>query len=267
MNDEPIPREVHQAICGLAFAAAGANVIMQLAQLPIGRAVAQSTVHSGRVDKHPVKRLRTTSAFLAVAMLGTAEDRLAMRREINRQHRQVKSKEPVPYNAFDPALQLWVAACLYKGLEDVWHLVWDEPVPSVLYDHGARFGTTLQVPQDLWPADRAAFEDYWNAGVATIAMDDVSRPYLQAVASADFLGLPGRVLGPFNRLMTVGFLPPEFRDELGLPWDARRQATFDRLTGVGAVITRLSPRPVRAFPLNLYLADTRRRIRTGRPIV
>jgi uncharacterized protein (DUF2236 family) len=264
---DAIPQEVRDAICGLAYAAAGANVIMQLAQLPIGRAVALSTVESGRVDKHPVKRLRTTSAFLVISMLGTDDERLAIRREINRQHRQVKATEPVPYNAFDPQLQLWVAACLYKGFEDVWRLLDDRPIPPVLYDHGARFGTTLQVPQELWPADRAAFEDYWHAGVATIAMDDVSRPYLQGIAGATFLGPPGRLLGPMNRLLTVGFLPPPFQEELGLPWNARRQSIFDRVVAVAAAITRVSPAPLRQFPLNLYLADTRRRIRLGRAIV
>ena len=40
-----------------------------------------------------------------------------MRREVDRQHRQVRSRpgDAVPYNAFDTGLQLWVAACLYAG--------------------------------------------------------------------------------------------------------------------------------------------------------
>jgi len=269
MNDEPIPQEVRETICGLAYAAAGANVIMQLSRLPVGRAVALSTVDSGRVDKHPIKRLRTTSAFLAVAMLGTAEERLAMRNEINRQHRPVHSApdDPVPYNAFDPELQLWVAACLYKGLEDIHLLIHGPPVPDVLYHHGSRFGTTLQVPQELWPADREAFERYWSASLAKIEMDDLTRSYLQGIASATFLGPAGRLLGPVNRLLTLGFLPEPFRDELGLPWDARRQRTFDRIAALGAMITRNSPPALRAFPFNLYLADTRRRIRAGTAIV
>jgi uncharacterized protein (DUF2236 family) len=259
---EEIPQEVRDAVCGLAYAAAGANVIMQLAQLPIGRAVALSTVDSGRVDKHPVKRLRTTSAYLVIAMLGSEAERLAMRAEVNRSHRQVQSSAP-----FDPQLQLWVAACLYKGVEDVWRLLDGGPTPDVLYRHGARFGTTLQVPQELWPPDRVAFEEYWQAGVATIAMDDVSRPYLQGIAQATFLGAPGRLLRPLNSLLTVGFLPEPFRAELALPWDARRQRAFDRVTRVAAAVTRRSPRPLREFPFNLYLADTRRRIRQGRAIV
>src|SRR3954451_15383015 len=104
MPDEHIPDEVRDAICSLGLAAAGANVIMQLSQLPVGHGVALSTVDSGRVDKHPIKRLRTTSSYLAVAMLGTAEDRRAMCSEVNRAHTTVRSDafDRVRYNAFDP---------------------------------------------------------------------------------------------------------------------------------------------------------------------
>src|SRR4051794_24464091 len=56
------------------FALGNANVIMQLAHLPVGRGVAESPVESGRVDKHPVKRLRTTMSFLAIAILGSEEE-------------------------------------------------------------------------------------------------------------------------------------------------------------------------------------------------
>jgi uncharacterized protein (DUF2236 family) len=67
--------------------------------------------------------------------------------------------------------------------------------------------------------------------------------------------------------MTGGFLPPEFREELGLPWDEARQRRFDRIIGVSASVVRRLPRPVREFPLNLYLRDTQHRLRTGRPVV
>src|SRR3954466_16300187 len=78
------------------FALGNANVIMQLAHLPVGRGVAESPVESGRVDKHPVKRLRTTMSFLAIAILGSEEERLGLRSEIDRQHRQVRSKPGAP---------------------------------------------------------------------------------------------------------------------------------------------------------------------------
>src|SRR3954453_15187890 len=79
-----------------------ANVVMQLALLPVGRGVAESTVDSGRVDRHPFKRQRTTGSYLIVAMLGTKAERAAMRDEVNRQHRGVVRTEDeadVAYNA------------------------------------------------------------------------------------------------------------------------------------------------------------------------
>ncbi len=272
-RDPDVPREVTDALSGLALAAAGANVIMQLAILPVGHGVAKSTVESGRVDKHPIKRARTTLSYLMIALLGTAEEREAMRREVDRQHRQVRSgpDDPVAYNAFDRDLQLWVAACLYRGIEDVHRILHGElegETQRIVYEHAARLGTTLQVRDEQWPADREAFQEYWDRMVERIEMDDLTRRYLMGIADASFFGPPFTWLAtPVNRFVTAGFLPPEFRDELGLDWNDEQQRRFDRIMGIAATVNRFTPRLIREFPLNLYLWDTRRRIRTGRPIV
>jgi uncharacterized protein (DUF2236 family) len=268
-----VPEEVRRSISGLGLLAAGANVVMQLSHLPVGHGVAKSTVDSGRVDKHPLKRLRTTLSYLAVAVLGDDDDRRAMRLAVDSVHRHVRSApdDPVAYNAFDPELQLWVAACLYKGLEDIHEILHgplDPATAEVLYRHGSRLATTLQVTDAQWPADREAFQAYWDDGVARIEMDELTRPYLVGIAGAEFLGAPfAQVLGPINRFFTAGFLPAPFRDELGLPWDDRRQQVFDALMRVAAVGHRFVPQPLREFPFNAYLWDTRQRVRRGRPIV
>src|SRR5689334_5884335 len=178
-----IERLARDAIAASALFGA-ANVIMQLAQLPVGRGVAESTVDSGRVDLHPYKRQRTTGSYLIVAMLGTEAERGAMRDEVNRQHRGVvrtADEADVPYNAFDPKLQLWVAACIYVGfsvwLEMAGRLRTDEQ-RDAFYARCARLGTTLQVPEDMWPADRDAFAAYWWQEMDAIEMDDVTRNYL-----------------------------------------------------------------------------------------
>ena len=268
-----VPPEVLDAISGLGMAAASANVIMQLSLLPVGHGVAKSTVDSGRVDKHPVKRLRTTVSYLAVAMLGTDEERAAMRRAVDSQHRHVRSSpgDPVAYNAFDPELQLWVAACLYKGLEDIYEILHGPPdarTAEILYRHGARLGTTLQVTEELWPATREDFFRYWDDMVDRIEMDDLTRGYLRQIAGAGFLPAPvDSLLGPSQRLLSMGFLPPEFREELGLPWGPVRQRIFDALVGGSAAVERRLPRSLRTFPFNAYLWDFRRRLRNGLPIV
>ena len=93
---------------------------MQLSRLPIGHAIVESKVESGSLRNHPMKRTRTTLAFIMVALFGTDHERATMRREINAQHRLVRSEatDAVAYDALDPELQLWVAACMFRGVVD-----------------------------------------------------------------------------------------------------------------------------------------------------
>src|ERR1700712_5555867 len=107
---------------GVALLAGAANVIMQLGRPGVGYGVMESRVESGRVDRHPIKRARTTFTYLAVASMGTDAQKAAFRRAVNGAHAQVYSTDesPVSYNAFDKDLQLWVAACLYKGGADAY---------------------------------------------------------------------------------------------------------------------------------------------------
>lgn len=271
--DSPSPELRRALLSGFSLALGGANVIMQLSRLPIGHGVAESSVESGSLHRHPLKRTRTTLSYIMIALFGTETERDVMRREVNRQHRQVRSDptSPVAYDAFDPELQLWVAACMYRGVEDAANVLFQQRAAAILdefYPHSARFATTLQVPAELWPADRAAFERYWEEAMGHVAMDDVTRRFLYGIASLDFLPLGlGHVFGPGHRFITAGFLPERFRDELGLVWNARRERLFRRLCLVEARLNALAPKPVREFPWNLYLWEARRRIRKGRPIV
>jgi uncharacterized protein (DUF2236 family) len=274
------PPEITDSLCLLGLLAGGANVVMQLARLPIGHGVANSTVDSGRADKHPLKRGRTTSAFLVIALFGTEQERLAMRAEIAKSHRHVHSQpgDPVEYDAFDPDLQLWVAACLYWGALDVYKKLYG-PLSGdrieVLYQYAKRLGTTLQVTDEMWPRTAAEFDEFWEQGLERIEMDDLTRTYLTSVADFTFLLSPlgpaaapiKWLVRPIGRLITGGFLPQRFREELGLQWNDRLQKRFDRFIAIAGAITRALPRPLREFPLNFYLWDTRRRIRLGRPVV
>jgi uncharacterized protein (DUF2236 family) len=267
------PGSLDQAMLGIGLLAGGANVIMQLARPGVGHGVVESRVGSGQIFRHPVKRTRTTITYLAVAGLGTEEEKRQYRRAVNTAHAQVHSSasSPVQYDAFDPELQLWVAACLYRGFEDC-HCAFigslDPQAGESLYRSAAALGTTLQVTDRQWPADRAAFQDYWDGALAQVAIDDTVRRYLYDIACVRFLprwlSLP---LGPFNRFVTTGFLPTRFRDEMHLSWSPRQQRRFDRLIGALSVAVRAQPKVLRQFPFNLALWDLRRRIRSGRPLV
>jgi uncharacterized protein (DUF2236 family) len=260
-------------LSGLSLAPAGANVIMQLSRLPIGHAVAESKAPSGSLSKHPVKRTRTTLGYIMIALFGSDHERDVLRSEVNAQHRLIHSSEgdAVTYDAFDPELQLWVAACMYRGSLDAMSFLRgspDEQERDLLLQRCARFATTLQVPASMWPSDQAAFDQYWDGAVRHIAVDDVTRTFLLRIASLKFLPRPlPRVLGPLHLFLTSGFLPEPFRMELGIEWTARQQVAFERCTHAAGVVNRYLPRSLREFPWNVVEFDTRRRIRKGHSIL
>jgi uncharacterized protein (DUF2236 family) len=255
-----------------AFLGGTANVIMQLSLKPVAYGVLESTVETGRVDLHPWKRLRTTLTYLAVAMMGAEQDKAVYREAVNQSHRPVHSKpgDAVEYNAFDPKLQLWVAACLYWGvvdLEERLHGPLDEDTAAVFYQYTARFGTTLQMRPGMWPADRKAFEEYWNTNLATKTIDARTRAYFDHLIDLKMVARPLRVFAPVQRFFVTSLLPQHLRDEMRMTWSPRQDRFANLLLRViGAAHSRL-PKQARLFPMNAFLYDMRRRHRLGKPLV
>ena len=144
----------------------------------------------------------------------------------------------------------------------------DEETAERHYREGVPLGTTLQVPDDMWPKDRGAFDRYWLESLEKVHIDDTVREYLWPLAAGRVRGvkLPARVqrgLDNFGLLITTGFLPQRFRNEMKLPWDAAQQRRFDRTIHVLRFINHLMPRFVRQFPFNVLLKDVDWRIKQG----
>ncbi len=252
---------------------AGANIIMQLALPAVGYGVAESRVKSGSVLRRPLKRTRTTFTYLAVAMMGTNEEKLAYRKAVNGAHRQVYSTDssPVEYNAFDPELQMWVAACLYWGFVDTYQKVnrtLSHAEQEAFYRLSHPLGTTLQVRQDMWPKDLDGFEAYWQNGLKHLSIDERVREFLMIIADLKFLNPVSQFLfGRFNRFITTGFLPQELRDQMQLEWNDDKQRKFERFVRMAGRISRLFPRPIRQAAYLLPLWDFRRRLKKGKPLI
>ncbi|OBA67596.1 hypothetical protein A5780_10715 [Nocardia sp. 852002-20019_SCH5090214] len=273
-GDELTPETVREHIDGVAaFLGGAANVIMQLSHPPVGYGVLESTVDSGKVTLHPLKRLRTTLTYLAVAWLGNDEDVQSYREAVNTSHRPVHSgpNSPVKYNAFDPKLQLWVAACLYWGVDDLYRRMrgpMDPELAERFYRYSVRLGTGLQMRPEMWPADRDAFYAFWEENLATKTIDEPVRRYFNDLID---LKMQPRLIqllaGRFHRFTVTALLPQHLRDEMGMRWTARDERRFRFvLRTISAVWTRM-PTVIRVFPFNFYLADMRLRRRFGRPLV
>lgn len=267
-------RPVTETLGFAGLSAAGANIVMQLAMPGVGHGVAASTVTSGQLFRHPIKRARTTFTYLAVALLGNDDERAAYRDAVNESHRAVRSQpgDEVTYNAFDPDLQLWVAACLYRGLAD--NMAWLAPEryerdKEAMYRASAVLGTTLQMRPDLWPSDSAAFEEYWDRTVRErLTIDDFVRGYLEEFLTMRFLPRPlSALLGRFHRWQSTGWLPPPFRELMDLPWSAKDQRRFDRLNTWIRRINAAIPGFLRRMVIVSYLYDFRIRRRFGMRLV
>lgn len=257
-----------------SITAGQANVVMQLINAPVGYGVMESRVESGSLFKHPIKRSRTTFTYLAVAILGTADDKLRYREAVNTAHRQVRSTvdSPVKYNAMDRGLQLWVAMCLYIGFEDTHQLIrgrMSAEQRALFYRDSAPLGTTLQVPAELWPATPEAFDAKWIELCRTkITPTEATVEYLNKIIEVSFLKTP--LPGPlrrFLRFQNAGFLAPAFREAMGIEWSAREQRRFEQFWRLVAGVSRFVPLAARQLPYRLLLGDMHLRARLGKPLV
>lgn len=267
------PTRVADLLNPAAVLLPAANVVMQLAHPGVGYGVLESPVDSGNVYKHPIKRARTTGTYLAVATIGTDADRAMIRSAVDTAHAQVRSRpdSPVSYRAFDPDLQLWVAACLYRYYVDqheFLHGPLDDEAADAVYADAKRLGTTLQVRESMWPADRLAFDEYWKRSLDELSIDPPVREHLKGVAGMAFMPWPVRAtLGRFNLFATTGFLPPEFRAMMKLPWGETQQRRFEWLLSGLRLADVLIPHRAWILGYQMYLWDMRARARLGQRIV
>lgn len=267
------PPKLPDALDFWQFAGAAANVAMQMSRPAVGYGVADSKVESGALMVHPWKRLRTTASYLAVAILGTDEDKTAYREAVNVAHRQVRSAPDakVKYNAFDRSLQLWIAACLYIGFEDSYQLLNGKMSPEQaehFYQSSATLGTTLQVTEDMWPATRAEFDVYWNQACEQVAADEKIRAYVDDLLNLRMIPWYLRVLfGGLLKFLTAGFLGPYFRTQLDVDWTPTDQRRFEHLFLFVGFVNRFIPKFIRSAPTYTVMWDVRRRIRKNKPLI
>ena len=241
----------------------GSAVMYQLAVWGVGKGVAE---HSTTMQR-PVDRLRTTLTYVYVMGLGTDEERAKVARMVNRAHRPVRGEG---YSAFDPDLQLWVAATLAEVGREMYERIFgplDRATLEHLYREGWVYGTALQVKPEMWPPTRAEFDRYWDRMQGEFRSDPQIQRYAAALLSARDAKWFVKPLTPLISLVTRGNLSPQARAALALPWSARDQRRYDRFWSAVRVVYPRIPRWVRAFPARFAMAEVRWRMRTGRRVI
>jgi uncharacterized protein (DUF2236 family) len=250
----------------LMLAGGGRALLLQIAHPAVGRGVVEHSDFASRL----MERFDGTMLYLTAVMYGSPDERAAMRRLVNRAHAPVRGVDPASgaaYNAYDPQLQLWVAATLYQTMMELHARVFGRLSPD---QADAAYGglslalSDLQLTHDLWPSDRAAFDRYWDRMLADLRVDAdvlaVSRQILHPAGVSWWLR-PGL---PLLRLLTVGLLPEPLRVRFRLDWDGARQRRFDRAMRWTALVYPQLPLRLRHLLRDRYLAKLRRLV-TPRP--
>lgn len=219
-----------------------AAILLQLGDPVVARGVA---AHSG-FARDPAGRLRRTLRYVYAVGLGDDERMRHAAAAVDGAHAGVPG-------ARDASRQLWVAATLYWTGVRAHRAIVGPLGPGAadeIYAESARLGTVLQVPSELWPADRAAFDRYWRDAVGELVIGDdarsVARLLLHPVSAPWWM----RGLMPIVRGTTAALLPPAVAAAYGLPTDRRRHRAALRRA---RFLVHLVPGSLRRLPSRVLL--------------
>jgi uncharacterized protein (DUF2236 family) len=237
------------------IAAGGRAILLQLANAGEGRGVAEHSDFASR----PLDRLVRTLQYVYTVVYGDPDQVEAAVRSVSLAHGPVRSAPDADgpaYSAFDPRLQLWVAATLYDSATDMHERVYgplDDASAEQIYLDYAVLGTALQVPPALWPADRVAFREYFSRELDALGTDPTTKRVAHALLHPTVAPFWLKAAMPLARLVTSGLLPPPIRDAFDLPWSPARRRAFNGVMAAVRVIYPRLPRALRQLPRDLAL--------------
>ena len=249
---------------GILLAAGARAILLQVADPSVARGVAEHSDFATR----PLDRLEGTLGYIYAVVFGSPDEVARARRIVGRAHAPVRSTVAAAdgsapaYSAYDPELQLWVAATVYQSAVTMFELCFGplhEEAADRIHRQYAVLGTALQVPDGMWPEDRAAFRAYWDARIATLEPTADARRIARTLLEGQGAPKAVRVSMPLVALVTAWLLPPRIRAGFGMRWDARLERRCTRLLTPVLVVYRVLPRLVREAPRTVITRRYRRR--------
>jgi uncharacterized protein (DUF2236 family) len=226
-------------------------ILLQIAHPRIGTAIA---AHSDFATR-PMDRLDNTLTYVYAIVYGTPAHKRAVIEAVNGAHSSIR-------DTTDPRLQLWVAATLYDTAIAVFERVYgpiDDAAAESIYREYANIGVALQMPIELWPANRAAFAEYWATAMGELRVSPDAKAIARDILNSRAIPMWLRAGMPLARLVTAGLLPDQLRSEFALPWSEVRARRFERAFLIVSALYRPLPKSLRWMPRNRYLAALRRR--------
>ncbi|RAQ60689.1 cytochrome P450 monooxygenase, partial [Aspergillus flavus] len=177
--------------------------------------VAQGVHNHSYFRSDPMTRAYYTLLYV-YGVIGTPEERDYVSKMVNKAHRGVRGRN---YNAMDPKQQLWVASCFFVAsltVQETFFGLLDDQSKEVLYKDATRFGTSLQVPLEMWPENVNKFYEYWNHEIHHFEVTSAVLHVTQDVLYPHNIPLWLLFVPPIARIFTIHWLPKACRARYGL---------------------------------------------------
>lgn len=231
-------------------------ILLQVADPGVGRGVDEHSNFAYR----PLDRLRTTMTYIYCMIYGTPQEKQTIIDMVHKAHSVVRGEG---YSADDPELQLWVAATLYAAGTEIYEKFFgsfDEASSDEVYREYSVLASSLRVPPELWPVDRAAFWAYFNKKVDTLEITPYAKHVCGNLLWNKKSPLWIRANMPVIRVLTAEWLPPHMREEYGLK---RKPKRYKAMMALAKIVYPVLPLSIRSYPVKYYLNDMRKRMRNA----
>ena len=246
-DDDSMLRQIQRESV-VAFS--GPRALLMQAAHPV--AFAGFFAHTGALDQ-PYERLARTAAVMDTIGFGSREAADRATRRVRAMHRRVRgvTDEGKPYAADDPALLLWVLACLVDSAL----VVYQKYVRSLSRDERDAYWRDYKVIGRLFglrdadmPEAIEDFEAYMDRMLhgGELVVTPEARELAKAIVLRPPVPLAARPLLELANQITVGLLPGDIRRQYGLRWDpARELALHGGAEYVKRVVVPLLPARLR----------------------
>lgn len=238
----------------------GRAILLQLAHPLVAAGVHEHSSFRATPWAAAARLHETVRAMLALTF-GSDAERAQTLETIRTIHRRVHGRlagavgpfpAGTPYSAEDPELVLWVHLTLLESVPLVYSLFVERLSDTdrdaycaeaawVPIELGAR---AEDVPRTFRGVEAAVGKMYASRAIAV-------GPQARELAAAVMSPRIGRLVPPLaslNRLVTYGLLPTDVREQYGFPWDASRQASFERTIPRVRALRRRLPDLVALWP-------------------
>ncbi|MDX6615371.1 MAG: hypothetical protein QOD60_462 [Solirubrobacterales bacterium] len=255
------------------FLSAGYALILQVSHPTVGAGV---TEHSD-FKTDPWGRLFRTLDFVNVTLYGGSEAAADMCRRVREMHKKIKGTKPdgSRYHALEPEAYAWVHATLGEAIVSG-HRNFGRPLsPGELEEFWPQWrglGRLLGVRERDLPPDWDGFRAYLQEMISRLEDNQAVRDVLDGLANptpppvsgiaAGAARLAGVPAAHMSSLATIGQLPPELRERLGIDWTRAKQLQFRAMGRASRAATPLMPASLRNMGPG-YLRWRRKQIARG----